>query len=110
MVEAGRTGRGHLEKWCQTLGTREKRRKRDRSAMLKDFWAGVGMIGLVGWSVVVPTLAGAALGAWIDEAFPGNFSWTLTLMASGLGIGCGACWRWLMRQSRRRGDGGRNDG
>ena len=30
------------------------------------------MMGLVGWSVVVPTLLGAALGIWLDHRHPGQ--------------------------------------
>ena len=34
-------------------------------------WFGLGMMGLVGWSVVVPTLLGSALGIWLDIHHPG---------------------------------------
>jgi len=34
-------------------------------------WFGLGMMGLIGWSVVVPTLLGAALGIWLDTHHPG---------------------------------------
>ena len=29
------------------------------------------MMGLIGWSVAVPTLLGAALGIWLDKHHPG---------------------------------------
>ena len=35
-------------------------------------WFGLGMMGLIGWSVVVPTLLGAALGIWLDKRHPGS--------------------------------------
>jgi ATP synthase protein I len=38
--------------------------------------------------VAIPTLLGAALGIWIDEHYPGSHSWTLALLAIGLGLGC----------------------
>ncbi len=28
-------------------------------------WFGLGKMGLIGWSIVVPTLLGAALGVWL---------------------------------------------
>jgi predicted F0F1-ATPase subunit len=41
------------------------------------------MMGLIGWSVVVPTLLGAALGSgWTTH--PGTHSWTLALLVAGL--------------------------
>jgi len=32
------------------------------------------MMGLIGWSVVVPTLLGAAFGIWLDNRHPGDYS------------------------------------
>ena len=52
----------------------EARKRRRESA-----WYGLGMFGLVGWSVAVPTVAGIALGIWIDRNWPGDVTWTLTL-------------------------------
>ncbi len=60
------------------------------------------MFGLVGWSVAVPTLIGIALGTWIDRTWPGEVSWTLTLLFVGVVIGCANAWRWIQRESRRR--------
>ena len=35
-------------------------------------WFGLGMMGLIGWSVAIPTLLGAALGLWLDKRHPGH--------------------------------------
>jgi len=32
-------------------------------------WFGLGMMGLIGWSVVIPTLLGAGLGHWLDARY-----------------------------------------
>jgi ATP synthase protein I len=61
-------------------------------------WSGLGMMGLVGWSVVLPTLLGAALGIWLDSHHPGNRSWTLALLMAGLVLGCLNAWRWVAQQ------------
>jgi len=61
-------------------------------------WFGLGMMGLIGWSVVVPTLLGAALGIWLDKRYPGSHSWTLMLLAVGLMIGCVNAWRWVTKE------------
>ena len=63
-------------------------------------WFGLGMMGLIGWSVVVPTLAGAALGIWLDLHHPGQHSWTLTLLIVGLVLGCVNAWAWVAKQDR----------
>jgi ATP synthase protein I len=73
-------------------------------------WFGLGMMGLIGWSVVVPTLAGAALGIWLDHYYPGKHGWTLALLVAGLALGCFNAWHWVskedqeMRNERESGD------
>ena len=61
-------------------------------------WFGLGMMGLIGWSVVVPTLLGAALGHWLDQHHPGRHAWVLALMVAGLVIGCSNAWYWVAQQ------------
>lgn len=61
-------------------------------------WFGLGMMGLVGWSVVVPTLLGAALGLWLDERHTSQHSWTLALLVAGLTLGCVNAWHWISRE------------
>lgn len=63
-------------------------------------WFGLGMMGLIGWSVVVPTLLGAAVGAWLDKRFPGRHSWTLALLIAGLVIGCLNAWQWVAEEDK----------
>jgi ATP synthase protein I len=58
------------------------------------------MMGLIGWSVVVPTLLGALLGIWLDKSNPGSFSWTLSLLVIGLVIGCLNAWRWVTKEEK----------
>lgn len=73
-------------------------------------WFGLGMMGLIGWSVAVPTLLGTALGIWLDNRYPGVHSWTLTLLVIGLVIGCLNAWHWVdkedkeMRQDQEKAD------
>lgn len=63
-------------------------------------WFGLGMFGLVGWAVAVPTLIGVALGAWLDRVAPGDFSWTLALLLAGVALGCINAWYWVSQESR----------
>jgi ATP synthase protein I len=61
-------------------------------------WFGLGMMGLIGWSVAVPTLLGIMLGMWFDRHHPGAHSWTLSLLIAGLIVGCANAWHWVSRQ------------
>ncbi|MBF0104586.1 MAG: AtpZ/AtpI family protein [Deltaproteobacteria bacterium] len=63
-------------------------------------WFGLGMMGLIGWSVVVPTLLGAALGIWLDNRHPGTHSWTLMLLITGLVLGCLNAWHWVGKEDK----------
>jgi ATP synthase protein I len=63
-------------------------------------WFGLGMMGLVGWSVVVPTLLGAALGIWLDNHHPGKHPWTLSLLVVGLAVGCLNAWHWVAKEEK----------
>jgi ATP synthase protein I len=63
-------------------------------------WSGFGMMGLIGWSVVVPTLLGTALGMWLDSRYPGSRSWTLMLLVAGLAVGCLNAWQWVAKEER----------
>lgn len=61
----------------------------------RSVWFGLGMSGLIGWSVTVPTLIGAALGIWVDRNYPSTLSWTLMLLLLGLIIGSLNAWHWV---------------
>lgn len=64
----------------------------------RGVWFGLGMFGIIGWSVAIPTLTGIALGVWIDTRFPGRFSWTLMLLFAGIVLGCMNAWYWLSQE------------
>lgn len=55
-------------------------------------WSSITVLGVVGWSVTIPTLLGLALGLWIDQRWPSRFPWSLVLLAVGLVFGCVTAW------------------
>jgi ATP synthase protein I len=81
--------------FSRQVGSQAKRMLKARRNPDKSVWFGLGMSGLVGWSVTVPTLIGAAVGIWIDERYASHYSWTLMLLLTGLAIGCVNAWRWV---------------
>lgn len=80
---------------------RAERRRRARAERRRGAWFGLGMFGLVGWSVAIPTLLGTALGVWLDARWPGQRSWTLTFLIVGLVLGCINAWYWIKQESER---------
>lgn len=92
------------------VGAKAARKLKARRNSAQGVWFGLGMMGLIGWSVVVPTLLGAALGIWLDNHHPGNHSWTLMLLVIGLVIGCVNAWHWVAKEDREMSeDQGEND-
>jgi ATP synthase protein I len=75
------------------------RKQKAQRAGTQSTWFGLGMFGVIGWSVTVPTLLGALLGAWWDKHHAGPPSWTLALLAAGLTIGCANAWYWVAQQN-----------
>jgi ATP synthase protein I len=87
------------DKLGEEVARKAARRARARRGGERSIWFGLGMFGLIGWSVAVPTLLGIALGVWMDRRWPGHVSWTLTLLFVGLALGCANAWRWVKRES-----------
>ncbi len=75
-------------------GVRIEKGRREKD---KFFWKYVGLIGTVGWSVVVPMLIGVLVGVWLDRKFDVSM-WTLGLLILGLAMGCWNAWRTVTRE------------
>ena len=84
----------------QEGGAKAARKLRAQRHVTRTVWFGLGMMGLIGWSVAIPTLLGAALGIWLDKRYPGSHSWTLMLLVIGLIIGCVNAWHWVAKEDR----------
>jgi ATP synthase protein I len=92
--------RRRVEDVGDEIGRKAERKRKARGEERRGLWFGLGMFGLVGWSVAIPTLAGVALGLWLDSLFAGRVSWTLTLLFVGVVLGCLNAWWWVQRESR----------
>lgn len=81
------------------VGAKAARKLKARRST-QGVWFGLGMMGLIGWSVVVPTLLGAGIGIWLDRHYPGGRSWTLALLVAGLALGCLNAWLWVAKEEK----------
>lgn len=84
--------------FVRVVGAKASRKLRAQRDGRQGVWFGLGMSGLIGWSVAVPTLAGAMFGLWLDRRYPSTHSWTLALLVIGLAAGCANAWRWVSQQ------------
>lgn len=85
--------------FSKKVGEKESRKLKAQQRNNKNsIWHGFGMFGLIGWSIVVPTLLGALLGIWLDNRFPGDRSYTLAFLIAGLVVGCFNAWHWVSKE------------
>ncbi|MEZ4867503.1 MAG: AtpZ/AtpI family protein [Caldilineaceae bacterium] len=86
------------EELIAVVAEKEARKLQARRAQGKSIWFGLGMFGMIGWSVSVPILLALVLGTWLDQRWPTRFSWTLTLLFMGVVLGCLNAWFWVIRE------------
>lgn len=82
------------------VGRKAERKRKARRERERGVWFGLGMFGLVGWSVAIPTVLGIAIGVWLDGRVADGPSWTITLLIVGVALGCLNAWYWVRRESR----------
>jgi ATP synthase protein I len=92
-----------------TINKKVNRKIAARTHTNNELWHGIGTMGIVGWSVAIPTLLGIALGIWLDNKITDSYSWTLMMLFAGLLFGCTLAWHWIAKEQkeihRKRGDG-----
>ena len=82
-----------------------KKIKKDSAKKMKarqegsEIMFGLGLFGIVGWSIAIPTVLGIALGVFLDKRFTQSFSWTITLLFAGVVLGSYNAWRWVKEKS-----------
>lgn len=89
-------GRREADEIVRKARQKQEAQRRPR----RGAWYGLGLFGLVGWAVAVPTVAGVALGLWIDARTGSERSWTLVLLLAGAALGCANAWYWVQREGR----------
>lgn len=85
--------------FADKIGKKSSRKIRARDQGEKGLWYGLGMFGLVGWSVAIPTLLFLVAGIWIDKNYQSPYSWTLMMLVIGIIVGCLNAWFWVKRES-----------
>ncbi len=58
----------------------------------------LGQIGVLGWTIMLPTLIGLFGGRMIDRAFGTGIFFSAPLLMLGVAFGFWSAWRWMQRQ------------
>jgi ATP synthase protein I len=82
------------------VAAKARAKLRAEHAARQPVWSGLGTLGIIGWSVAVPTLLGILAGSWWDRRHPGAHSWTLALLVTGLILGCVNAWHWVSHEAQ----------
>lgn len=61
---------------------------------------GLGVFGMIGWSIAVPTVGGAFLGLWLNQVAPQAFSWPIALILGGSVVGGIIAWTWVSKETQ----------
>ena len=83
---------------AEDIGNQAKRIKDARDNPGPSPLRGIGTFGMVGWSIVVPTIGGAFIGLWLDRVAPQQFSWTVALILGGIVLGSFIAWAWIEKE------------
>jgi ATP synthase protein I len=88
----------HPERLDEAVRLRQGRRERWQREGERSIGQNLAMIGVLGWTVVTPTLIGVFVGRWLDRTFGSGIFWTLGLLIAGLALGCTLAWRRIHRE------------
>jgi ATP synthase protein I len=92
-------GKAKSDTFGREIAEKEKRKLKALDTR-NNVWFGLGMMGMIGWSVVVPALLGVLAGVWLDKRYPQTFSWTLALLIAGLITGVVIAWYWVDKEDK----------
>lgn len=88
------------DRTADSIRRRAERMKAARSEPGESPLRGFGVFGIIGWSIAVPTVAGAFLGLWLNRVAPQAFSWPIALILGGIVIGGIIAWNWIVKESQ----------
>jgi ATP synthase protein I len=77
-----------------------QREARGRAQPEPSLGSRLGQIGILGWTIVLPTLAGLAIGHMLDRWFGTRVFFSAPMLMLGAAAGLWFAWKWMHRQER----------
>ncbi|WP_296706016.1 AtpZ/AtpI family protein [Rhodoblastus sp.] len=75
----------------------EKRSREGAKNPEPSLGARLGQIGILGWTIVLPTLLGVFIGRWLDHTLATGVLFSAPLIMIGAIIGLWSAWKWMHR-------------
>ncbi len=89
---------GNHEQLGQAVRKRRERRARWERDGERSLGQNLAMVGMLGWTIVIPILIGIFGGRWLDRHFGTGIFWTLGLLVAGLALGCSFAWKRMQNE------------
>ena len=65
-----------------------------------SFWRSLGVLGVVGWPIVIASVGGALAGRWLHARWDTGTWVTALLVAAGAAVGMAIAWRLIQPRDR----------
>ena len=101
MAERKPGQREYRDRFAEQIARKQRRRIKGKRQQEHAAWYGLGMFGVVGWSVMIPFLVCLAIGITIDAKWPSRISWTLIFLVIGAVLGSLNAWYWVTKERER---------
>lgn len=85
------------DKLAEAAGRAAERREKGKRNPEPSLGARLGQIGILGWTTIVPILAGLMLGRWLDRILGAGIVFAAAFLFLGAAVGLWAAWRWMQR-------------
>ena len=93
---------GDLDRLAQAAQKAIERDAKGRADPEPSLGARLGQIGVLGWTIIAPTLLFLFIGRWLDRTLGSGIFFSAPLLMIGAAIGFWSAWRWMHRQGRRQ--------
>lgn len=87
----------HMARAARRAAAGERRAREDREPSLGRR---LGQIGVLGWTIVMPALAGLLAGRLLDRLLGTHVLMSAALVMMGAACGLWFAWKWMSRQQR----------
>lgn len=94
MIRPGRDA-GEHDPLVKGVRLRAERHRRWRDEGEPSTARRLAQIGVLGWIIVTPLLAGMFAGRWLDDRLHSGLLFTGALLLTGLAFGCWSAWKWM---------------
>jgi ATP synthase protein I len=92
-VKTSKPGPAPDRELAEGIARRRQQRDRWKREGERPIAQNLAMIGVLGWLIVIPTLAGIFAGQWLDRREGTGLTFTAALLVAGVVLGAALAWQ-----------------